>query len=66
MWISPDVKVLLETGHPDNDRPVAWIGPYQKSRVVYIQFGHGRSTHENPAYRQLVRNAILWTAGKLE
>jgi len=66
LWISPKVKVLLETDHPRSDGPLAWISPYQKSRVVYIQLGHDRNAHLNPHYRSLVRNAILWSAGRLK
>jgi type 1 glutamine amidotransferase len=65
MWISPRTNVLLKTAHPLSDGPVAWIGPYDKSRVVYIQLGHGRYAHENPDYQELVHRAILWSAGKL-
>jgi len=64
LWISPKVKVLLETDHPLSDKPVAWIGPYEKARVVYIQLGHDRNANLNPNYQRLVRNAIYWAAGK--
>ena len=64
MWISPNIKVLLETDHPTADGPVAWISPYEKSRVVYIQLGHGRRAHEHPGYRRLVHQAIRWVAGR--
>ena len=64
LWISPKVKVLLETDHPLSDKPVAWIGPYEKARVVYIQLGHDRNANLNPNYQRLVRNAIMWAAGK--
>jgi len=64
LWISPKIKVLLETDHPLSDKPVAWIGPYEKARVVYIQLGHDRNANLNPNYQRLVRNAILWAAGK--
>ncbi|MCP5116743.1 MAG: ThuA domain-containing protein [bacterium] len=63
MWFSPDVKVLLKTDHPTSDGPLVWISPYEKSRVVSIELGHGRKAHEHPSYRRLVRNAILWAAG---
>lgn len=66
MWISPDVKVLLRTDAPSSDGPVAWISPYAKSRVVYIQLGHGETAHLYPAYRTLVQDAIRWTGGRLE
>jgi type 1 glutamine amidotransferase len=65
MWISPQVKVLLTTDNPTSDGPVAWISPYAKSRVVVIQLGHDALAFRHPAYQALVRNAILWAAGKL-
>jgi type 1 glutamine amidotransferase len=66
MWISPHVNVLLRTSNHLSDGPVAWIGPYDQSRVVYIELGHGRSAHENPDYQELIHRAILWSAGRLE
>jgi type 1 glutamine amidotransferase len=66
MWISPDVKVLLRSDAATSDGPVAWISPYTKSRVVYIQLGHGERAHFYPAYRVLVQDAIRWTAGRLD
>lgn len=65
MWILPKVTVLLRTDNPTSDGPVAWISPYDKSRVVYIQLGHDQMAHLHPAYQILVRNAIRWAAGKL-
>ena len=65
LWISPKVKVLLTTDDKTSDGPVAWISPYEKSRVVYIQLGHDRQANLNPNWQKLIRNAILWTAGKL-
>ncbi len=66
LWISPKVKVLFQTDNPTSDGPVAWIGPYEKSRVVYIQLGHDRNANLNPNYQRLVRNAIMWVGGKLQ
>lgn len=66
MWISPGVKVILKTDEPSSDGPVAWVSPYQKSRVVYLQLGHDRKAIMYPGYRELVKRAILWSAGKLE
>ena len=65
LWISPKVKVLLETDNRTSDGPLAWISPYDKSRVVYIQLGHDRNAHLNPNWQKLVRNAILWAGGRL-
>jgi type 1 glutamine amidotransferase len=64
MWFSPDVVPLLTTGHPTSDPVVAWISPYRKSRVAAIQPGHDRWSHLHPGYRRLVRNALIWAAGR--
>ena len=66
VWISPDVTPLLVTDNPTSDRTIAWVSPYEKSRVVYLQPGHGTPAHRNPAYRKLVHNAIIWTAGGVD
>jgi type 1 glutamine amidotransferase len=63
LWIAPTSKPLLRTTHPTSDPVVGWISAYPASRVVYLQPGHGAESHRHPAYRQLIRNAILW-AGK--
>ena len=65
MWISPHVSVLLKTDEQTSDGPLAWISPYAKSRVVYIQLGHDRLAFLNPAYRELVERAVFWSAGRL-
>ena len=62
MWFSPGITPLMETDSPLNDRPVVYLGPHKKARVIYIQFGHGDGTIRHPGYRRLVRNAILWAA----
>jgi hypothetical protein len=66
VWISPRVTPLLKSTHPTSDETVGWISPYDKARVVYIQLGHDRNANLNPNYQRLVRNAIQWTAGKLQ
>lgn len=64
MWLSPKNQVLMRSDHATSDGPVVWISPFQQSRVVVIELGHGRSAHEHPAYRRLVQNAIVWAGGK--
>ena len=64
MRISPKVTPLLEIDHPDGDRYAGWVSPYERSRVVYLQLGHDEHAHRSQAYRDLVRNAILWSAEK--
>ena len=59
---SPDIEVLMETPHPDNDPSVVYIGPYPKARILYIQLGHSGDTMENPGFRKLMLNAIRWVS----
>jgi type 1 glutamine amidotransferase len=66
MWISPAVKVLLKTDNPTSDGPVAWVSPFEKSRVVCIQLGHDSKAHRHTAFREIIRRAIFWSAGRLE
>lgn len=65
LWISPKIQPLLKTTNRTSDPVVGWIGPCTTSRVVYLQLGHDHSPFRHPAYQALVRNAILWSAGKL-
>jgi hypothetical protein len=65
MWQSPKITPVLQTSHSGSDKVVAWIGPSSSARVVCIQLGTSRETHRDAAFRMLVRNSILWTAGRL-
>ena len=65
MWIAEKNTVLLRTADPTSDGPVAWVSPHGRSRVATIQLGHGRLAHQSAEWRRLVRNAILWTGGRL-
>lgn len=62
MWLSPQIEILMETDHPENDRPVVYVGPHPKARAVYVQLGHSSETMTNPGFRRLVRNALFWAA----
>jgi type 1 glutamine amidotransferase len=66
MRFSPKIRPLLTTDNPNADRFLAWVGPCATSRVVAIQLGHGPTVFSHPAYRRLVHNAILWSAGRLK
>ncbi|MGD0497994.1 MAG: ThuA domain-containing protein [Bryobacteraceae bacterium] len=62
MWRSPKIEVLMETENPGNDRPVVYVGPHPKARILYIQLGHSDHTMRDPGFQRLMQNAILWTA----
>ena len=65
MWQSPKITPLLQTTNGGSDSTIAWVGVHPSAKVVCIQPGTSRETHRNPAYRMLVRNSILWAAGRL-
>jgi len=65
MWQSPRITPLLQASHAGSDTTVAWVGVHPTARVVCIQPGNTRETHRHPAYRMLVRNAILWAGRRL-
>lgn len=46
------------------DHPVIWTNAKVKARNVYIFMGHGPGLFQNQAYTTLVRNSILWAAGR--
>jgi hypothetical protein len=63
-WVSPQVQPLLTTEHPLSERLIGWAHTYGRARVVYFQLGHDRHAYENPSYRRLVHQALLWVGGK--
>jgi hypothetical protein len=46
------------------DHPVVWTNEAMKARNLYIFMGHDKALFQNQAYTTLVRNAILWAAGR--
>ncbi len=63
-WVDPKVHVLLTTDNPTSEHVIGWSHKYKRSRIVYIELGHGPTAYENKNYGTLVRQAILWVAGK--
>lgn len=64
LWISDDVDVLLRTTAFGSESRIAWIGPSDSDRVVFIQPGHNENVLTDPKYLVLVEDALRWTARK--
>jgi type 1 glutamine amidotransferase len=62
--VSKDVTPLISTTHPKSGKPLAWARTQGKSRVVYLQLGHGPTAFENANFRKLLAQSIRWTAGR--
>jgi type 1 glutamine amidotransferase len=60
--VSPSVKPLLTTTHPKSGNPLMWERREGKSRLVYLQLGHGPSAYDDANFRKLVANAIDYVA----
>lgn len=70
-WFEPDpqgtpIKVLATAHSAQKNKPYpqVFIVEHPKARVVGLTLGHDGDAHHHPAYIQLLRNAVLWTAGK--
>ena len=48
------------------DHPVIWSNDKMKARNIYFQMGHHPSLFDNANYKIMLRNAILWAAGRTE
>lgn len=56
------VQPLLTTTHPGSMKLLGWTHRYGRSGVVYLQPGHDNNAFSNPAYRQLILQAIRFLA----
>lgn len=63
---SPGRVVLATAKSPIDGRewPIVWTTRTEPGRVVCITLGHDGSTHNDPNYRLLLKNAVLWAAGR--
>ena len=57
-----DIVPLITTSHAKSGKPLGWTREEGKSRVVYLQLGHGPAAYANPNYRRLLGNAIDFVA----
>src|SRR5690606_18618400 len=67
MWLSPKATVLFTSSDPSFNSPaVGWAGPpLPRGRCVCFQPGHTAIVCQDPTYRQIVHNMILWAGGRL-
>ena len=62
--VLPGVQPLLATNHPLSNKIIGWTFQKENSRVVYIEPGHDKNAYSNPSYQQLIRQAIIFAAGR--
>ncbi len=63
---SPGRQVLATAKSPTSGKefPIVWIVKHDKARIVCNTLGHDAKAHELPAYQTLLKNSVLWAAGK--
>jgi uncharacterized protein len=60
--VSADSAPLLRTTNAQSGNPIAWARTEGKSRVFYLQLGHGPTAYAHPQFREIVARAIRWVA----
>ncbi len=55
--------LLMERVEGDHREPWAWTRDQGKGRVFYTASGHDERTWQNPDFRKMLRNAIVWSVG---
>ena len=60
-------QILLTAKAEDGAaRPIAWTKAYDKGRVFCTVLGHDLRSHQNTSFQWLVRNALVWAAGRTD
>ena len=60
--VATNAQPLITTSHPKSGKPLAWAKHEGKSRLVYLQLGHGPEAFANENYRKLVAQSISFVA----
>jgi len=59
-YVEDGVTTLLTTDERSSTPTIGWAKKYGKSRIVVLQSGHDAPTFENPSFRKLLKQAIVW------
>lgn len=51
---------LLTTDEPSSTPVIGWVKKFGKAKIVVLQGGHDAPTFENPHFRKLLKQAIVW------
>jgi len=63
-YVEDGVTPLLATDEPSSTSTIGWAKKYGKARIVVLQSGHDAPTFENPNFRKLLRQSIIWVNKK--
>jgi hypothetical protein len=60
----PGNQILIKTENETSIKNIAWVRQYRNSRVFCFASGHDNLVYENPGFRKILHNAIIWTSSK--
>lgn len=63
-YVAGDVVPLLTTDEPSSTPVIGWAKEYGRSKIVVLQSGHDVPTFENPNFRKLLKQSIIWVSEK--
>lgn len=63
----PGITILATASVPGSDTsyPSVFVVRHNKGRIAGLALGHDGESHNLPAYKNLLRNAVIWAAGKM-
>lgn len=62
--LADDIRVLMVRREEGGYEPYTWVRTQGKGRVYYTALGHDEQTWRQPAFHQLLIEALRWTAGR--
>jgi len=63
--LASDTELIMVSSTPQSSQPSAWTRVYKGCQIFYTALGSPED-FENPSFRQLLTNALFWTAGREE
>lgn len=66
IYHAPDIKVVLTTDSPGNDREIAWTKWFGNSPVFYFQLGHGSPAWTHPLYEKILLQGMRWATDEAD
>jgi type 1 glutamine amidotransferase len=62
--VAPMVLATGKSPHDGRVFPIVWVSQVREGRVACITLGHDGQAHSHPVYKQLLKQAVLWAAGR--
>jgi len=65
VYVLASLDTMTYTGHTmGKDHPIVWCHSFDGGRAFYSGLGHTAESYTEPAFVQMIRNAVHWAAKK--